>query len=91
MRKNVTSRISLCLTVGVCAMLTSCSMFHKGPKLYAEDIPPKAVVRDGVAVTLSDQKLTLFKEASPTRNSTAARHIRRIGAAVPSTISGKWS
>lgn len=43
------------------AALSSCSLLRKGKKLYAEDIPPQGVVRDGVAVTLSDQKLTVFK------------------------------
>ena len=49
-------------------MLTSCSLFHSSKRLYAEDIPPKAVVRDGVAVTLSDQKLTIFKEGKKVKD-----------------------
>ena len=68
MRTIFTSRVSLCLMAGACALLSSCSLFRQGPKLYAEDIPPKAVVRDGVAVTLSDQKLTLFKEGKKVKD-----------------------
>lgn len=68
MRTIFTSCVSLCLMAGACALLSSCSLFHKGPKLYADDIPPKAVVRDGVAVTLSDQKLTLFKEGKKVKD-----------------------
>lgn len=46
----------------LCSALVSCSHFRKEKKvLYAEDIPPRSVVRDGVAVTLSDQKLTVFQ------------------------------
>lgn len=60
--------IILCLLAGVCATLASCGVFRQGKKLYAEDIPPKAVVRDGLAVTLSDQKLTLFKEGKKVKD-----------------------
>lgn len=68
MKKVSTKRCALCLLAVACAMLSSCGVFRKGPKLYAEDIPPKAVVRDGVAVTLSDQKLTLFKEGKKVKD-----------------------
>lgn len=60
--------ITLCLLAGLCATLASCGVFRQGKKLYAEDIPPKAVVRDGLAVTLSDQKLTLFKEGKKVKD-----------------------
>ncbi len=53
--------IKSCLFAGLCAVLTSCHLYRGQKQLYAEDIPPRAVVRDGVAVTLCDQKLTLFK------------------------------
>lgn len=49
-------------------MLCSCLSVQQGKQLYAEDIPPKAVVRDGVAVTLSDQKLTLFKKGKKVKD-----------------------
>lgn len=62
MNKRFSSSAVFCLFAGVCALFTSCTVLKGEKKLYAEDIPPKAVVRDGVAVTLSDQKLTLFKK-----------------------------
>ncbi|MEE1265570.1 MAG: L,D-transpeptidase [Akkermansia sp.] len=58
MQKTTRTLAILCLLT---AAFTSCTTFHQGRKLYAEDIPPQVVVRDGVAVTLSDQKLTVFK------------------------------
>lgn len=62
MTEKLTSRVMLLLMLGGSCLLSSCGLFQPEKKLYAEDIPPKAVVRDGVAVTLSDQKLTVFKE-----------------------------
>ncbi len=44
------------LGMAVCALLVSCRSGH-----YGKDIPPRAVVRDGVAITLCDQKLTVFR------------------------------
>lgn len=41
-----------------CALLASCKTTQQ--QQYAPDIPPRAVVRDGVAITLCDQKLTVF-------------------------------
>ena len=58
----------LCLLAGACAALASCRFFREQNQLYAEDIPPRAVVRDGVAVTLCDQKLTLFKEGKKVKD-----------------------
>ena len=58
MQKNLRILAVLCLLT---AVFSSCSAVRQGKKLYAEDIPPQVVVRDGVAVTLSDQKLTVFK------------------------------
>lgn len=43
--------------LAVCTLVTSC---RSG--FYGRDIPPRAVVRDGVAITLCDQKLTLFRD-----------------------------
>lgn len=45
------------LGLAVCAMLASCRSGQ-----YGRDIPPRAVVRDGVAITLCDQKLTVFRD-----------------------------
>ena len=42
--------------LAACSLLASCQSGH-----YGRDIPPRAVVRDGVAITLCDQKLTLFR------------------------------
>lgn len=61
MNKKQSGCLMLCLLAVGSVLLSSCGSFYDGPRLYAADIPPKAVVRDGVAVTLSDQKLTLFK------------------------------
>lgn len=61
MNRKYFTCMALCLLAGLSASLNSCKAMRVGKQLYAEDIPPKAVVRDGVAVTLSDQKLTVFK------------------------------
>lgn len=66
MKKNIYSGISAGALAVVVLLLSSCH--HGGKKMYAEDIPPKAVVRDGVAVTLSDQKLTLFKDGKKVKD-----------------------
>lgn len=68
MTKAFINGVMFCLLAGSCILLTSCSLFHSSKRLYAEDIPPKAVVRDGVAVTLSDQKLTIFKEGKKVKD-----------------------
>ena len=68
MTKAFFSGVMFCLLAGGCTMLTSCGLFRAEKTLYAEDIPPKAVVRDGVAVTLSDQKLTVFKEGKKVKD-----------------------
>ena len=60
---------SVCLLAVLCTILSSCARFQKQKqRLYAEDIPPQAVVRDGLAVTLSDQKITLFKEGKKVKD-----------------------
>lgn len=61
MIKKQFSGVFSLLLAGAAVLLSACH-YHGGKKMYAEDIPPKAVVRDGVAVTLCDQKLTLFKD-----------------------------
>ncbi len=47
---------SLCISCG----FVSCRAMKKPP--VEPEIPPRAVVRDGVAITLRDQKLTVFSE-----------------------------
>lgn len=68
MNKGFFNSVLLCLLVVGGSLLSSCQFFQQGKTLYAEDIPPKAVVRDGVAVTLSDQKLTVFKEGKKVKD-----------------------
>lgn len=62
MRRNFSSVLLLLLVAVLCCALSSCARLRSQKnKLYAEDIPPQAVVRDGLAVTLCDQKITLFQ------------------------------
>ena len=68
-RRNYSLVSSVCLLAVLCTILSSCARFQKQTqRLYAEDIPPQAVVRDGLAVTLSDQKITLFKEGKKVKD-----------------------
>lgn len=68
-RRNHSLVPFICLLAVLCTMLSSCARFQKQKqRLYAEDIPPQAVVRDGLAVTLSDQKITLFKEGKKVKD-----------------------
>ncbi len=58
----MSTRFSLIpLAIGLLAACLSVSC--QGHRSYTSgpDVPPRAVVRDGVAITLRDQKLTLFK------------------------------
>lgn len=45
------------VALAACSLLASCQSGR-----YGRDIPPRAVVRDGVAITLCDQKLTVFSK-----------------------------
>lgn len=60
MNLYLTQRIPL--FAGICAALLTASCRH-GRQAYTAgpDLPPRAVVQDGVAITLRDQKLTLFQ------------------------------
>lgn len=49
-------KVLACMMLAACSLLVSCTK-----KYYGRDIPPRAVVRDGVAITLCDQKLTVFR------------------------------
>lgn len=58
---NKHHNIYVSLFTGICAVaLASC---RHGVQAYTAgpDLPPRAVVQDGVAITLRDQKLTLFQ------------------------------
>lgn len=68
MLKKPQASLTCRLLLLAAAALTSCSVVQPSQKLYAEDIPPQNVVRDGVAVTLSDQKLTVFKEGKKVKD-----------------------
>lgn len=61
-------RTSTCFLIALAAASALLASCHRGPTLYAKDIPPRAVVRDGVAVTLSDQKLTVFKQGKKVKD-----------------------
>lgn len=60
----MTKHISLICSLAA-LMLASC---HHGGWGYTRDVPPRAVVRDGVAVTVCDQKLTLYKEGKKVKD-----------------------
>lgn len=57
---NHISRYSACLILMLVGLLLSSCKWNR-PVCYGRDIAPRAVVKDGVAITLCDQKLTLFK------------------------------
>jgi len=61
MNQHLIQRISL--FSGICAALLVASCSHDESQSYTSgpDLPPRAVVQDGVAITLRDQKLTLFQ------------------------------
>lgn len=56
------SRILCCFA----AALSVVSCRHSGS--YARDIPPRAVVKDGVAITVCDQKLTVFRDGKKVKD-----------------------
>ncbi len=60
MNQHLVQRISL--FSGICAALLVVSCSHESQSYTSgPDLPPRAVVQDGVAITLRDQKLTLFQ------------------------------
>ncbi len=63
------SKASLCLLAAIFAscLLPSCRS-TKGGYVTGPDTPPRAVVRDGVAITLRDQKLTLFRDGNKVKD-----------------------
>lgn len=65
-----------------CSLLVSCKSW--GKQVYAPDIPPRAVVRDGVAITLSDQKLTVFSGGKKVKDYSISSSKFGIGATVGS-------
>lgn len=60
------SWVSVCLAWGACLLLASCTSSSLNP-YNVKDVPPRAVVRDGVAVTLGDQKLAVFQDGKVVR------------------------
>lgn len=62
----MTKHISLICSLAAALLVTSCH--HGGMFGYTRDVPPRAVVRDGVAVTVCDQKLTLYKNGRKVRD-----------------------
>lgn len=61
----MTKHLSLICSLSAALMMTSC--LH-APWGYTRDVPPRAVVRDGVAVTVCDQKLTLYKNGKKVKD-----------------------
>lgn len=57
---NNITRFSACLMLMLVGLLLCSCKGHRAG--YGKDIPPRAVVKDGVAITLCDQKLTLFQQ-----------------------------
>lgn len=60
MNQHFVNHIPLFATIGTALLVASC---RHGEQSYTAgpDLPPRAVVQDGVAITLRDQKLTLFQ------------------------------
>lgn len=64
---NNISRYATCLMLMLVGLLLCSCRGHRS-MAYGRDIAPRAVVRDGVAVTLCDQKLTLFKNGKKVKD-----------------------
>ena len=60
-KKAVIRRLFACLFMG--SLVVSCK--HRRP---APEVPPRAVVRDGVAITLKDQKLTVLRDGKKVKD-----------------------
>ncbi len=59
---------SLLLAAFVCTSCLFVSCRHTKNYTGGPDTPPRAVVRDGVAITLRDQKLTVFREGKKVKD-----------------------
>ncbi len=59
--------LAVCL---LSCLFSSCKFMQQGAGGYVSgpDTPPRAVVRDGVAITLRDQKLTVFKKGKKVKD-----------------------
>lgn len=57
---------SFCSLAAAAVALVLASCHHN--RGYAKETPPRAVVRDGVAVTVCDQKLTLFRNGKKVKD-----------------------
>lgn len=66
MRHCCTQKLLVGLLLVACSVLSACKSTRQ--KQYGEDIPPRAVVRDGVAITLCDQKLTVFENGQKVKD-----------------------
>ena len=62
---NHTKQIFAAATALAAVLLSSCQFQNYS---YGKDIPPKAVVRNGVVVTLNDQKLTLVQNGKKVKD-----------------------
>lgn len=58
------SRLQLLCLLVLCLAQVSCKMFqtNSGPFVAGPDTPPDAVIKNGIVVTLRDQKLTYFQD-----------------------------
>lgn len=59
------SAFSLLVAGIACLLMASCSSSRN--HYNVKDVPPRAVVRDGIAITLGDQKLAVFKDGKVVR------------------------
>ncbi len=78
-----TSRLLLPLLLAAASLQVACKSRPSGIADYTAvpDSPPRAVVRDGVAITLRDQKLTVFRDGRRVRDYDISTSKFGIGAA----------
>lgn len=60
-----TKSVFTCLAAVALALVTASCHHMRG---YAKDTPPRAVVRDGVAITVCDQKLTVYRDGKKVKD-----------------------
>ncbi len=66
MRSKIPSLVLPLLALAAC-LLASCQQ-QNGAYVSGPDKPPRAVVRNGVAITLRDQKLTVFRDGKKVKD-----------------------
>lgn len=59
--RNIRISLCTCLFTTLCGLSSCCSSGTPGNAYHVREREPRAVVRNGVAVTLGDQKLSVFK------------------------------